>query len=98
VIAALLVGVVRGITIHFMPAPARHRSTSYVSGVAGASARAARRAYREIRMMTASSSEKIPTLAVASLALIALPFVLKLLGSLAEHRDHGVDVAIATMG
>ncbi len=72
VLAALLVGVVRGVTIHFVPG--RRRSLDVradVPGAAVAPARPARRAHREIRMTLARTRNTGRCGSVRSRSLVA---------------------------
>ena len=89
VISALLVGVVRGITIHF--APAAGEASIYIlmfRGVAGPPARVARRAHREIRM-TGSRADKVPAAAARDARRDRAAVRLAGARPLAEHRNHG---------
>ena len=95
VLAALLVGVVRGITIHFVPAAGEASMYVLMFLVLHVpAARPARRAHREVRM-----KQRSRTLLVGALALVALPFAMHALGLSIEHGDAGGGaLAIAALG
>jgi len=105
VIAALLVGVWRGVTIHFVPAAGE--ASIYILMFLGSwcGRASARRADREVRM-TISTAERLRPLLLAALALVALPFALRASGCRSipasirgrVDRRHGAQSCIATPG
>ena len=97
IVAAMLVGVVRGVTIYFNPSWGE--ASMYLvdgAGAAAAAARAAWRAHREVRVAAMRKSH-LP-LIVAAVALVILPFALDFAGLPLRSSIDVVVFAIACMG